>query len=536
MTIGKRITVGFGLSVALTAALGIFAFTRVAAINILAHTISEDCLPGTALSGQLESLAKDNRGLVLRHILADKDHKVQVEQQMKDLIPKIDEVQKQYEASIAMEEDRRLFNAMVPARLTMRGTRDRAVLPLSNEGKTAEAAAAFEREFIPAFDKYLATVQAVTEFNRRNGKEAGEQITATVATAKTALSIGVGLAVALGAVLALLIVRSIGKALTRMAATLGDGSEQVASAATQVSSASQSLAQGASEQAASLEETTSALEEMSSMTKKNAETAAQANALSAEAKAAADKGNQAMQKMGASINEIQKSATETAKIIKVIDEIAFQTNLLALNAAVEAARAGEAGKGFAVVAEEVRNLAMRSAEAAKNTSALIEESVQSARNGVSISTDVAKTLEEINAASSKVSELIAEIATASQEQSQGIGQVNTAMSQMDKVTQSSAANAEESASASEELSSQAEQLRGVVGELIALVGGSREQRSAPARRTPHVAAGRAAAAGAGHRAELVKPVAKKKTKSQLIPLDLDEHVPSQDFSEFNEAA
>src|SRR5437588_12913457 len=149
---------------------------------------------------------------------------------------------------------------------------------------------------------------------------------------------------------------------------------------------------------------------MSSITKKNAETAAQANGLSAETKAAADKGNQAMQKMGAAINEIQKSATDTAKIIKVIDEIAFQTNLLALNAAVEAARAGEAGKGFAVVAEEVRNLAMRSSEAAKNTSALIEGSVQSARNGVAICSDVAGTLAGITSATSKVNELIAEIA------------------------------------------------------------------------------------------------------------------------------
>src|SRR6185295_18888337 len=145
----------------------------------------------------------------------------------------------------------------------------------------------------------------------------------------------------------------------------------------------------------SLEETTSALEEMASMTRKNAETAQQAAGLAGETKSAADRGNQAMHKMGTAIAEIQKSATETAKIIKVIDEIAFQTNLLALNAAVEAARAGEAGTGFAVVAEEVRNLAMRSAEAAKNTSAMIEESVSNARNGVALSQDVAKSLGEI---------------------------------------------------------------------------------------------------------------------------------------------
>jgi methyl-accepting chemotaxis protein len=209
------------------------------------------------------------------------------------------------------------------------------------------------------------------------------------------------------------------------------------------------------------------------MTKKNAETAQQAAALSSETKGASDKGTQAMTRMSAAINEIQKSALETAKIIKVIDEIAFQTNLLALNAAVEAARAGEAGKGFAVVAEEVRNLAMRSAEAAKNTSALIEGSVQSARNGVGISTEVASTLEEINSAATKVNALIAEISAASHEQSQGIGQVNTAVGQMDQVTQSNAAGAEESAAASEELSSQAEQLKGVVSDLLVLVGRKR---------------------------------------------------------------
>ncbi len=207
------------------------------------------------------------------------------------------------------------------------------------------------------------------------------------------------------------------------------------------------------------------------MTKKNADTAHQASVLSTEAKAVSDKGNSAMSKMSAAISDIQKSATETAKIIKTIDEIAFQTNLLALNAAVEAARAGEAGKGFAVVAEEVRNLAMRSAEAAKNTSSLIEGSVQNAKNGVVIANDVAKSLAEITSASEKVNLLVAEIAAASQEQSQGVNQVNQAVQQMDKVTQSNAATAEESASSAEALTGQSEQLRQAVSELLKLVQG-----------------------------------------------------------------
>jgi methyl-accepting chemotaxis protein len=290
-----------------------------------------------------------------------------------------------------------------------------------------------------------------------------------------------GIALFVVAVVVQLIALGITRPLRQVAAELGDGAGLVASSSNQIASTGRSLAHNASDQAASLEETTSALEEMSSMTRRNAETAAQANALSSEAKSAADKGNAAMQKMGAAIDQIQKSAVETAKIIKVIDEIAFQTNLLALNAAVEAARAGEAGKGFAVVAEEVRNLAMRSAEAAKNTSALIEESVQNAKNGVTISTGVARTLEEITTASAKVNQLISEIATASQEQSQGIGQVNTAIQQMDKVTQSNAANAEESAKASEELSRQAESLTRLVERLRQQVDGAKAIAAATAK-------------------------------------------------------
>lgn len=282
-------------------------------------------------------------------------------------------------------------------------------------------------------------------------------------------------AIAIGIVAAVLIARGILSALTRIIASLREGSEQVASASGQVSAASQSLAEGATEQAAGLEETSSSLEEMSSMTKQNADNAQQANTLSDDATRAAASGNEAMERMNAAIGEIQKSSEETSKIIKVIDEIAFQTNLLALNAAVEAARAGEAGKGFAVVAEEVRNLAMRSAEAAKNTASMIEESVKNAGNGVDIAGEVGKQLQEIVTTVQKTSNLVGEIAAASQEQAQGIDQVNTAVAQMDKVTQQNAANAEESASASEELSAQAESMNEVVAELVALVGGSAER-------------------------------------------------------------
>ncbi|MBI9016969.1 MAG: methyl-accepting chemotaxis protein [Phycisphaerae bacterium] len=279
-------------------------------------------------------------------------------------------------------------------------------------------------------------------------------------------------AIAVGLTLAIVITRGITKPINRIISELATGAEQVSSASSQVSASSQSLAEGASEQAAGLEETSSSLEEMATMTRQNADNAQQANTLANDANKASQTGTDSMSKMSEAITEIQRSSQETSKIIKVIDEIAFQTNLLALNAAVEAARAGEAGKGFAVVAEEVRNLAMRSAEAAKNTSEMIEESVKNATNGVEITNEVAKSLDEITGSIQKVSSLIGEISSASQEQTQGIDQVNTAMSQMDQVTQQNAANAEESASASEELNAQAEQMNGVINQLAVIIGGS----------------------------------------------------------------
>ena len=191
------------------------------------------------------------------------------------------------------------------------------------------------------------------------------------------------------------------------------------------------------------------------MSKQNSANAQEANALANAAQGATQRGVDSMTRLSGAVERIKASADQTAKIIKTIDEIAFQTNLLALNAAVEAARAGEAGKGFAVVAEEVRNLAMRSAEAARNTSELIEGSVKNAEEGVTLNGEVLRNLEEISGQVGKVREVMAEIAAASEQQTQGVDQINLAVEQMNGLTQASAANSEESAAAAEELSSQA---------------------------------------------------------------------------------
>ncbi len=286
----------------------------------------------------------------------------------------------------------------------------------------------------------------------------------------------IGTAAILSAGVWFVISRKLAGTLTAVVEQAFYGAEQVADASGQVSSASQSLAEGSTEQAAGLEETSSSLEEMASMTKQNADNASQASTLASEARKAADLGAESIQKMGIAIDDIQKSSDETAKIIKVIDEIAFQTNLLALNAAVEAARAGEAGKGFAVVAEEVRNLAIRSAEAADKTTELIEQSVKNAKNGVVISNDVKSALDQIVQGIGKTSDLVDEIAAASSEQAQGIEQINTAVSQMDKITQQNAASAEESASAAEEMASQAQSMKEIVSGLQQIIGGQQSRQ------------------------------------------------------------
>jgi len=355
----------------------------------------------------------------------------------------------------------------------------------------------------------LKANQEISQTGLGETKGKAENSLTDLTSASSLLLVGLGLAVVIGIVLAICITLGITRPITRIIAALTEGADQVTAASSQVSSASQQLAEGASEQAAALEETSSSLEEMSSMTTQNADNATQANSLMADADNVVATANTSMTELTASMRDISTASDETAKIIKTIDEIAFQTNLLALNAAVEAARAGEAGAGFAVVADEVRNLAMRAAEAAKNTAALIETTVTRIRGGSELVARTSEAFAQVRASTARVKDLVGEIAAASNEQAQGVQQISRAVNEMDKVVQANAANAEESASASEELSAQSEQMKGVVGELVMLVGGRQNGQSA----SPGRSLTAALPGGASHK--LLSLVPKRKAPARM---------------------
>ncbi|MGD9972941.1 MAG: methyl-accepting chemotaxis protein [Desulfatirhabdiaceae bacterium] len=325
----------------------------------------------------------------------------------------------------------------------------------------------------PATQKQKMVAQSLDEIiqiNRdlaaKESRNAQKQANQAKSVSLTATLVGVFLAIGMG----LWMTRAITRPIRQIMNSLIEGSGQVATASNQVSSASQLLAEGAGQQASAIEETSASLEEMSAMIRQNAGMANQATSTMNEVCQSADNANAHMGQLTQSMHDISIASQETSKIIRTIDEIAFQTNLLALNAAVEAARAGEAGAGFAVVADEVRNLAMRAADAAKNTADLIEGTVEKIQGGLNLVEQTNQAFGLVSIGASRASDLINGIAAASGQQDQGIGQINSAISDMDQIIQQNAANAEESASASESLSAEAIEMKSIVAQLTDMVG------------------------------------------------------------------
>jgi methyl-accepting chemotaxis protein len=489
-TIGKRITAGFAAVLGIVLALGLFTVVQVTTIRRLSQVSAEASAAQSAMQ-LLDTTVFRVRAPLYEHLHAT------TPEEMDRIETNIAQIRKSREeplatlaklmaadtgpAKAAYQEAIQKLNAVIV--ITTAFIKESRAAADEGARRTLWARAMTEyraviRDYNATSDKAIAALQHAAE-------TANQAVADGVSATIRAAWIGLGTALLAGVILTLFITRGANRALEQVADTLNDASAQVSAAAGQVSAASQSLAEGSSEQAASLEETSATIEEIDSQSKRNADNAETARTLADDTRQATEHGTRQatehgtrqMQEMIGAMNEIKASSDNIAKIVKTIDEIAFQTNILALNAAVEAARAGEAGAGFAVVADEVRALAQRAAQAARETTEKIDDSIQKSARGVDLSGRVADGLSRIAEKTRKVNDLVVEIATASKEQTQGLSQVGVAVTQMDKVTQSNAANAEETASAAEELNAQAKTLLENVEELLKLVGGSRTKSS-----------------------------------------------------------
>lgn len=488
-SIGKRIGLGFGAVTLIVALLGGFALFRLSKINAEANRVVTDTLPSLESVSQIDSLARANLSLAMRHIIADNNDTMRaIEQEIDQAKDAVAQQIAAYQKVIVSESEMQLFEKMVQARQGYTGYFD-DVLALSREMKTEEAKDLANQKLIPQAKVFQATVSEIVNLNTQNGQQAGAAIETAVSQATTGIFVGLTLAVGIAVAVGIYITRSItrpiitavgavqrlsggdltiqfeaeskdevgqiGKALNDMVVSLRQvitevtaASDYVASGSEEMSSTAESLSQGVSEQAASAEETTSSMEEMTASIQQNSDNARQTDQIAT--KAAED-----AQRSGASVTQTVNAMRNIAEKISIIEEISRKTDLLALNAAVEAARAGEHGKGFAVVASEVRKLAERSQTAAAEIGKITTD-------GVGVAEQAGEMLAKLVPDIRRTAELVQEINASSTEQSAGANQVNKAIQQLDQVTQQNSSAAEEMASTAEELSSQAEQLQAAI--------------------------------------------------------------------------
>jgi methyl-accepting chemotaxis protein/methyl-accepting chemotaxis protein-1 (serine sensor receptor) len=471
MTISRKLYASFGAAFAFTLILGMAACISLSRIGSQIK-ISASHTYKLELAGKIATLTSDmlslDRGIVVRAFLKDMPMIEEYNSKFRDDVTERQSLLKEYGMLTTSEKNRQLIQEMMGSTEQTLQVQDQ-LYRLAKAGDGV-GGAALQKETIAARAKVSqASVDAMKQVAVGQVAEIAAANESTVTSSFWLIGILVVLALGIGAIV-IYIVRGINSALSQAVVELSEGAEQIAAASYQVSSSSQSLAQGASEQAASLEETSASSEEINSMAHKNTENALAMAKLVGDSKAEFVNTNRQLGEMMTAMEGINDSSGRIAKIIKIIDEIAFQTNILALNAAVEAARAGEAGMGFAVVADEVRSLAQRSAQAAKDTEVLIEESVTKSGAGKTKLGGVVASIQRISGEFTSIGILVDEVSHGSAEQSIGIGQIGRALSQMEQVTQTTAASAEESAAAAEELNAQSESMRELTERLNSMVG------------------------------------------------------------------
>lgn len=489
LSIGKRITAGFSAVVFISVLLGCFFYTRTNAISQRIKMITDDAVPGVYMIGRGEANLRTAYGLMYRHVLASDDGEMAaIAEELRENRAQNTKLYDEYQSTITRAEDRRLFDAIKAARAPFNAALDE-VVQFSTAHKNDLAIKTIQAKVKPAYEQYIAAVQAEVDFNKNSADAFAADAHATVAQANLGLLIGILFAAGAGVTIAILITRSITRplsvavtaiervaggdltaniavtsrdeigqicgAMNEMIASLrniiGDialATGNVASGSEQMSATSQQLSQGAAEQAAAAEESTSSMEEMAASIERNADNARETDKIASKAANDAKTGGESVARTVAAMREV-------ADKISIIEEIARKTDLLALNAAVEAARAGEHGKGFAVVASEVRKLAERSQTAAAEISRITASGVQVAEQAGDM---LAKLVPDIR----KTAELVQEIAAASSEQNTGAVQVNKAIQQLDQVIQQNSSASEEMASTAEELSAQAQQLQSAI--------------------------------------------------------------------------
>jgi methyl-accepting chemotaxis protein/methyl-accepting chemotaxis protein-1 (serine sensor receptor) len=436
----------------------------------VAVALATDPLPGVVAATKAQAALLEFRGNLYQHTGAQSDEvRAAVDSANQEIAARARKALGEYEVTIHSDTDRQR-HATAERKLQEYFDAWEPVRKLSLEHKQQEAQAALEHDLRPRYLAAFATFGEMVQWNETAANELAGQAVDSAVKARWALLLLNACGAVAGLLLTFWLIRGTNKTIGHAVAQLLGGADQVAASARQVATTSQTLAQGSSEQAATLEETSASSEEIGAMCRQNESRTNEAAQLVVKSERRFDEAGQSIQQMTVTMGEIAASSQKVSTIIKVIDEIAFQTNILALNAAVEAARAGEAGMGFAVVADEVRNLAQRSAQAAKDTTALIEESLRHSQTGRERVTQVTAAIESIINDSRQVKLLVESVNAGSGEQTRGIEQVAMAIRQLQTVTQEMAASSEEGAAAAEELSSQSQEMRDTAARLEALVG------------------------------------------------------------------